>query len=143
MLPLFCLLGCSHLFLADERPVHGAGGVVPAPDGLALQHLCLHNVAAVLVDVVVRLALFPETTKKARENSSQNELGLLLQRSSADRQPHTLHTQAHTHTFGVCMVDQIEVGSTMYKQEKKKKKKKKKMRKIWRGGEERIKGGGR
>lgn len=57
----------AHLLLADEAPVHAAGGVVPAPNRHALNHLCFHDVAAVLVDVVVGLTFLPETTGRQRE----------------------------------------------------------------------------
>lgn len=53
---------CDHLFLTDERPVHGAGSVVPAADRYPFHHLCFHNVATVLVDVVVGLAILPKTS---------------------------------------------------------------------------------
>ena len=51
----------AHLFLTDEGPVHGAGGIIPAPNRHALQHLCFNNVATVLIDVVVGLADLPKT----------------------------------------------------------------------------------
>ncbi len=62
----------AHLFLTDEAPVHGAGGVVPAPNRHSLQHLCFHDVTTVLIDVVVGLANLPKTTvrgEKAKEKS--------------------------------------------------------------------------
>ncbi len=52
----------AHLFLTDEAPVHAARGVIPAADRHALQHACLHNVAAVLIDVVVGLAILPKSS---------------------------------------------------------------------------------
>lgn len=57
----------AHLLLADEAPVHAAGGVVPAPDRHSLQHARFHDVAAVLVDVVIGLADLPEATVERQE----------------------------------------------------------------------------
>ncbi len=57
-----CTGTSAHLFLANEAPVHAAGGVVPAPDRHSLQHLRFHNVATVFIDVVVGLAVLPKTT---------------------------------------------------------------------------------
>lgn len=56
-----CGVAGTHLFLADEGQAHGAGGVVPAADCDALQHLRFHDVTAVLVDVVVGLPDLPKT----------------------------------------------------------------------------------
>lgn len=58
----------THLFLADEAAVHVAGGVVPAPDRHSLQHLSFHDVAAVLVDVVVGFTHLPEATVTTHEH---------------------------------------------------------------------------
>lgn len=57
----------AHLLLADEAAVHAAGGVVPAPDRHALHHTCFHDVATVLVDVVVGLADLPKATVGRQE----------------------------------------------------------------------------
>lgn len=60
---------CFHFFLTDELYGHLTGSIIPAPNRHALQHLSFHDVTAVLVDVVVRLPLFPETTD--RKNKSE------------------------------------------------------------------------
>lgn len=66
----------AHLFLTDVGPVHCAGGVIPAPYRHSLQHACFHNVATVLVDVVVRFADLPET-KVGREKEIEKEFTAL------------------------------------------------------------------
>lgn len=58
-----------HLLLTDEAPVHAAGGVVPAPHRHTLQHPSLHDVTAVLVDVVIGLADLPKTAEKIFRNT--------------------------------------------------------------------------
>lgn len=50
----------TSLQLADEAAGHAAGGVVPAADGHPRQNPSLDDVTAVLVNVVVGLAHFPE-----------------------------------------------------------------------------------
>lgn len=54
----------AHLLLTDKGQVHAAGGVEPAAYRHSLHHTCFHDVATVLVDVVVGLADLPETTEK-------------------------------------------------------------------------------
>jgi len=74
--------GGGHLLLADEGPVHGAGGVVPAPHRHSLQHLRLHDVAAVLVDVVVGLAGLPETAVRRGGRESNTIFRVRLVRTT-------------------------------------------------------------
>lgn len=81
----------AHLFLADEAPVHAAGGVVPAPDRHSLQHTCFHDVAAVLVDVVVGLAHLPKSTedrKREKKHFGQQQLNIYTWVGSANQNLH-------------------------------------------------------
>lgn len=88
----------ADLFLADVAPVHAAGGVVPTPDGHSLHYACFHDVAAVLVDVVVGLADLPKATVRREKQLVSIPGGCAVVRCSRgfDRlhnQQAFLHTQ--------------------------------------------------